>query len=115
MLLPQDAEERREYPVGTFMRDYFPYALTMLAHHSFIANEQHNPGQPMHWAKDKSIGDGNQLMRHFLEGDKIATAWRAVEAVERECWRLVACNVPRDKWLPILRGEYGTSELEVTQ
>ena len=76
---------------------YFPNAFLAKARHSWESNEKHNPGQPMHWSKDKSIGDGNQVMRHLIEameamscGDThaaqyhlTATSWRADELLER--------------------------------
>ena len=86
-LFPEDAESRKEYPVGTFICDYFPHAIAALAHHSYKAQQQHGPatnGAPMEWLKDKSVGDGNQMMRHLMEGDTVSTAWRALEMLERE-------------------------------
>jgi len=86
-IFPEDAQERKEYPVGTFIRDYFPHAIAALAHHSYKCQQQHGPatnGAPMEWLKDKSIGDGNEIVRHFMEGDYEATAWRALELLERK-------------------------------
>lgn len=86
-LFPTGAEARKEYPVGTFIRDYFPHAIAALAHHSYKAQQQHGPatnGAPMEWLKEKSVGDGNQMTRHFMERDNVAMAWRALEILERE-------------------------------
>lgn len=86
-LFPTGAEARKEYPVGTFIRDYFPHAIAALSHHSYKAQQQHGPatnGAPMEWLKEKSVGDGNQMTRHFMERDNVATAWRALEILERE-------------------------------
>lgn len=86
-LFPTDAAARKEYPVGTFIRDYFPHAIAALAHHSYKAQQQHGPasnGAPMEWLKDKSVGDGNQAIRHFMEGDTVSAAWRMLELLERE-------------------------------
>jgi hypothetical protein len=86
-MFPKDAKERKTYPIATFIKDYFPHALIALAHHSYIAQQQHGTptnGKPMQWHKDKSVGDENQLMRHFMEGDRVSTAWRALELLERE-------------------------------
>jgi len=86
-MFPKDAKERKTYPIATFIKDYFPHALIALAHHSYIAQQQHGAptnGKPMQWHKDKSVGDENQLMRHFMEGDRVSTAWRALELLERE-------------------------------
>ena len=78
------ASERKGYPVGKFIRDYFPNALLVLARHSLLSNEQHNPGEPMRWSKEKSIGEGDEIIRHFMEGDTVSMAWRALELLERE-------------------------------
>ena len=86
-MFPQDAEARKTYPVATFIKDYFPNAIAQLAHHSYKAQQQHGTpsnGKPMQWHKEKSVGDENQLMRHFMEGDLHSTAWRALELLERE-------------------------------
>ena len=84
---PEDAQERKTYPVGTFIKDYFPHAIAELAHHSFVSQAQHGPttnGAPMEWLRDKSVGDGNQIVRHYMEGDYANMAWRALELLERE-------------------------------
>ena len=86
-MFPKDAEERKTYPVATFIKDYFPNAIAQLAHHSYKAQQQHGSpsnGKPMQWFKEKSIGDENQLIRHFMEGDLLSTAWRALELLERD-------------------------------
>jgi hypothetical protein len=82
-IFPTGAAERKEYPVFTGLLEYFPHACAAVAHHSHIGNEQHNPGEPLHWAREKSIGDGDQIVRHLMEGDYTAMAWRALELLER--------------------------------
>ena len=86
-IFPTDAQERKEYPVGTFICDYFPHAIAALAHHSYKSQEQHGPatnGAPMEWLTDKSVGDGNEIVRHLMEGDYEAMAWRSLELLERK-------------------------------
>ena len=81
---PTDAQERKSYAVFTGLLDYFPHACAAIGHHSFVSNEQHNAGESMHWAKEKSIGNGDQIVRHLMEGDLEAMAWRALELLERK-------------------------------
>ena len=90
---PMTSEERRRYPLTTGAIDYFPDALLYVAHVSWRANEQHNPGEPMHWAKDKSVGNGDQIGRHLAERYKMdddnllhagKLAWRALEFLQRQ-------------------------------
>jgi len=86
-IFPVDAQRRKEYPVGTFIKDYFPNAIAALSHHSYVSQAQHGPttnGAPMEWLKDKSVGDGNQIIRHYMEGDYENMAWRALELLERQ-------------------------------
>ena len=90
---PTDAQERKEIPVATGVLDYFPLALLEIAKLSRIGNEQHNPGEPLHWAKEKSTDESDSLIRHFLERDKVDTdgvlhatkvAWRALAYLQRK-------------------------------
>jgi len=38
-----------------------------VAAHSFQSNEQHNPGEPLHWAREKSTDQLDALARHLTE------------------------------------------------
>lgn len=88
--------DRKQYPIYTGLLLYFPNACAAVAYCSYVANEQHNPGEPMHWAFDKSIGKGDELLRHMVDSDTAArfdkdkvrhsakAAWRALEKLERE-------------------------------
>lgn len=84
---------RKEYPVFTGLVEYFPDACAEVARCSHIANEQHNPGSPVHWDRAKSIGRGDELLRHLmqhgtLDADGVRhtakVAWRALELLQRE-------------------------------
>ncbi len=87
------AAERKSYPMFEGALAYFPRAIAYLSHVSFVANEQHNPGEKLHWAKEKSIGVGNEILRHLVDKGKLDTDklrhtgklfWRAAELLERE-------------------------------
>ena len=87
------AQERKERPLARGVLDYFPDALMEVAHTSFIGNEQHNPGQPLHWAKGKSTDEADALLRHLKDRGTIDTdgvrhsakvAWRALAMLQRE-------------------------------
>jgi hypothetical protein len=77
-------EQRKTAPIYTGLLSYFPLACAAVARHSVASNEQHNPGEPVHWAQDKSIGTGDQIVRHLTEGHLEACAWRALELLERK-------------------------------
>lgn len=91
--LPKDAQERKALPIGTGVIDYFPDALVAIAEVSRIGNDQHNPGQPLHWDKTKSMDHADCIMRHFLDRgtyDKDGAlhsaklAWRALALLQIE-------------------------------
>ena len=85
--LPSDAATRKTIPLwrGTF--GYFPDALREVARLCYVANEQHNPGEPMHWARGKSMDHEDCLLRHMLQAGtkdsdgfmhEIKVAWRGL-------------------------------------
>ena len=93
-MLPTDSKNRKATPITTGCFDYFPDALAAVAHHSFLANEKHNPGEPLHWSKEKSKDHADCIGRHLLERGKIdpefgnshtvALAWRALALLQTE-------------------------------
>lgn len=92
-ILPSDPKERKKYPIGTGVIDYFPAALAEVARVSYEGNEQHNPGQPLHWSREKSTNQDDTIMRHYLERGKLDVdgmrhsaklAWRALALLQLE-------------------------------
>lgn len=88
-----DAKTRKAQPVCTGALDYFPDALLAVAELSRIGNEQHNPGEPLHWAKEKSTDEADALLRHLIDRGKLdadgvrhstKVAWRALALLQRE-------------------------------
>lgn len=91
--LPTDWQERKDTPIATGVLDYFPLALAEVARVSKAGNDQHNPGQPLHWAKGKSTDHADSLVRHLLERGTIDSdgmrhtakvAWRALALLQTE-------------------------------
>lgn len=91
--LPTDPQERKDIPMATGLLDYFPDALAEVAHVSKVGNDQHNPGQPLHWAKHKSTDQADCIMRHLVErgtsdmdGQRHSAkvAWRALALLQME-------------------------------
>lgn len=87
------SEERKKRPLARGVLDYFPDALMEVAYTSWVGNEQHNPGQPMHWAKEKSADHADCIIRHLkdrgtLDSDKVRhsakAAWRALALLQTE-------------------------------
>jgi hypothetical protein len=92
-MLPNDPKERKTHPVATGVLDYFPDALAAISLVSFLGNQQHNPGEPLHWDKTKSTDHADCLIRHFLQRGTIDSdgvshtakvAWRALALLQRE-------------------------------
>jgi hypothetical protein len=92
-LLPSDAIERKKIPVAGGVMDYFPSAIIEVAKVSQTGNDQHNPGQPLHWARGKSKDQADTMLRHFLERGKLDSdgirhsakmVWRALAILQLE-------------------------------
>lgn len=91
---PTDRQERKEMPVARGVIDYFPLALLEVAKVSFKANQQHNPGEPMHWARGKSTDHADCIARHLMERGTVdkedglrhaaKLAWRALALLQTE-------------------------------
>lgn len=78
---------RKETPIYSGVYKYFPDALAAVAQVSFVGNEQHNPGEEMHWDREKSTDHYDALLRHLIEADNYdddgilhasKVAWRAL-------------------------------------
>lgn len=87
MILPDDAQARKGMPLTSGVLDYFPQALAAVAMCSKAGNDQHNPGQPLHWAKEKSGDHADCIARHLIDRKSLDTdgiphavklAWRAL-------------------------------------
>lgn len=83
-VFPEDAAERKTYPVFSGCIKYFPDALAAVAHVSYLGNEQHHPGEPLHWDKSKSTDHGDALIRHVMEGEYDKVAWRALALLQMQ-------------------------------
>lgn len=88
MLLPTDSQTRKGIPIGTGVVDYFPLALAEVAKCSKQGNDQHNPGQSLHWDKTKSTDHADCLLRHFIDRGK--TDSTGIRESARMAWRALA-------------------------
>lgn len=66
-MLPTTDAERKALPLWTGVVMYFPDALLAVAAVSKAGNDQHNPGEPLHWQRDKSTDQMNTATRHMLD------------------------------------------------
>jgi hypothetical protein len=86
--------ERKEVAMSRGLLAYFPDALALVARHSVRANEKHNAGQPVHWAREKSKDHEDCIIRHSAavavdvnsldDGSPhiVCRAWRALAALQ---------------------------------
>jgi hypothetical protein len=102
--LPTDSAARKDIPLVRGLIDYFPAALAAVAELSRIGNEQHNPGQEMHWARGKSSDHADCIVRHVadrgsLDIDNVRhstkVAWRALALLQVELEEAGAAPLPR--------------------
>lgn len=67
MSLPTEASNRKRVPIFSGVLMYFPDALAAVAEVSKIGNDQHNPGEPLHWAREKSTDQLDCAVRHIMD------------------------------------------------
>lgn len=93
MQLTTDKKARKEQPMARGLIDYFPNALAEVAHVSFVGNQQHNPGEELHWSRGKSDDHADCVIRHIIERGSIdddgirhsaKAAWRALAMLQIE-------------------------------
>lgn len=91
--LPNEKGERKSLPMCTGVLDYFPLALAAIAAISKAGNDQHNPGQPLHWARGKSPDHADCIVRHLVNRGTLDSdghshtrkvAWRALALLQEE-------------------------------
>ena len=66
-----DKERKGRWPVWDYLFKYFPLAFLEEVRVAVIGNEQHNPGQPLHWAREKSTDQLNTALRHQFDYAKL--------------------------------------------
>lgn len=91
--LPTDADERAQFPMFDGLLGYFPAALAWVSRCSKVGNDQHNPGEPLHWAMDKSTDHKNKIVKHLLDvgtddtddvPHSVKVAWRALALAQED-------------------------------
>jgi len=91
--VPTNAQERKKLPITRGVLDYFPLALLAVAQVSKVGNDQHNPGEPLHWAREKSTDHADCIVRHLIDRGLVDSdglrhsaklAWRALALLQTE-------------------------------
>lgn len=105
--IPATSAERKRYPMTTGCLDYFPDALAEVSHISYLGNEKHNPGEPVHWARGKSMDHADCCLRHLTERGTLDAegvrhtaqlAWRALALLQEELEAEKGYSRPRGAW-----------------
>ena len=119
---PVDKSSRDDYPLFTGLLAYFPHALSEVARCSKVGNDQHNPGEPLHWARHKSTAHADKILRHLRDSlfepmdddgvlHVVKVAWRAL-ALAEEALEVRRVQIVDRKWtaeeLAILDGAPAT-------
>jgi hypothetical protein len=90
-MLPEDSKIRKALPIWTGLICYFPSIWAEIAKVSVLGNEQHNPGEPLHWAREKSRDQMDAAFRHMIDH----SAGQALDSdgayhLGKAIWRLCA-------------------------
>ena len=102
--LPTEKQARKDTSVTTGVLDYFPAAIAEIARVSKAGNNQHNPGQPLHWAREKSGDHADCITRHLMERGTLdddgqrhsaKMAWRALALLQVELEAETGAPPPR--------------------
>jgi hypothetical protein len=104
-VLPTDSATRKAMPIVSGMLHYFPRATAYVSRISRDSNEKHNPGEPLHWSKEKSNDHLECVGRHLIDAGKRDPvtklretgylAWRSLAALETE---LEAAEARGEEW-----------------
>jgi hypothetical protein len=102
--LPGTAAFRKDVPLVSGVLDYFPDALAAVAGVSKVGNDQHNPGEPLHWARGKSTDEADCILRHLVDRGTLdidglrhsaKLAWRALALLQKEIESDRQLSLPR--------------------
>jgi hypothetical protein len=94
--LPTDDIGRKALPIFDGVLCYFPDALLEVARVSAQGNQQHNPGEPLHWARGKSMDQFNTALRHMMDHRAFKTPYdgkfdgQPVWHLAKAAWRILA-------------------------
>lgn len=91
MALPIDSKARKAVPLYSGLIAYFPEALIAVARCSQVGNDQHNPGEPLHWDRSKSQDHRDCLVRHLFDSAMGVEEDRdGVDHLAKVAWRALA-------------------------
>jgi hypothetical protein len=97
-----DSTGRKKVPMFSGLLAYFPDACAAVAEHSYKGNEKHNPGEPLHHSRGKSMDHTDCIIRHVsnyegMDGDSlevVALAWRSMALAQEVLERKFGLTLP---------------------
>ena len=102
LTLPIDSNQRKEIPLLRGCFRYFGAALAGVARVSKLGNDKHNPGEPLHHARGKSMDHGDCILRHLLDAEELlaaldrgtpgVTVEQAMHEINQMTWRALALS-----------------------
>lgn len=104
MSLPTDDKSRKALPVFRGPLMYFPDAILEIAAVCKAGNDQHNPGEPLHWARGKSTEQMDTALRHMMDhGMGTSKDIDGRYHLAKAAWRLLAelqLTIEKDRAVP---------------
>jgi hypothetical protein len=88
--LPVDSAERKLIPLVAGCDNYFPAAQAAIAAWSYISNQKHNPGEPLHWSQGKSADHDECVRRHGADAKETQDARAKLVELTARAWRAKA-------------------------
>jgi len=93
--LPQDSQARKDVPLCSGPLRYFPAALAGVARVCKVGNDKHNPGQPLHHSRGKSMDHADCILRHLVDmaedfGAGVGRDEAGMPQVDMIAWRALA-------------------------
>ncbi len=99
------SKQRKQYPMSGGLVDYFPDALALISHVSWVGNETHNPGQSLHHSRWISADHADCVMRHHSTrgNDEHGTpfmhmaeeGWRVLAMIQEAMEKYYNLDLPR--------------------
>jgi len=83
-MISNDPQVRKNIPIYRGFIEYFPDAIVEVTKLSVKGSDQHHSDKGLHWDKSKSSDELDCLMRHLIEKDYVAVAWRAMANLQRK-------------------------------
>jgi dATP/dGTP diphosphohydrolase, N-terminal len=93
--LPDEYDARKALPIFDGVIMYFPDAIAAVSEVSVAGNEQHNPGEELHWARGKSMDQFNTAVRHMIDHKRgrvfdIEKSGKRTRHLAKAAWRILA-------------------------